>query len=198
MKFAPIIIIYNGMSLLGQWYFKVFSKSQKYPLTPYAINDKVKVVASPRLTQMNVSSHITYWLSSYSSLELPSSLESNWPAVCHQIIVVDLAAEISSHAHNLEIAANGIMSTTVHYLYLPLLDLQPLNDVLLQDYINLFKQIDALIQSVETRAITANNESWVEGNQVEGNQVEDNQIKDSFITLIMDEKTRYNTSCYTI
>jgi len=179
MKFAPIIIIYNGMSLLGQWYFKVFSKSQKYPLTPYAINDKVKVVASARLMQTDLSSYLTYWLFGSSSLELPSSPESNRPTVRYQIIVVDLAAEISSHAHNLKIAANSSVSTTVHYLYLPLLDLQPLNDVLLQDYIDLFQQIDALIQSAETQAITANNESWVEGSQVEGNQV-----KDSFITLI--------------
>lgn len=71
------------------------------------------------------------------------------------------------------------MNTTVHYLYLPLLDLQPLNDVLLQDYIDLFQQIEALIQSVETQAITANNESWVEGNQVE-----DSQVKGGLITLI--------------
>ena len=142
IKFAPIIIIYNG-----------------------------NVVASPRLMQTDLSSHLTYWLFGSSLLELRSSLESNRPAVCHQIIVVDLAAEISSHAHNLEIAANGIMNTTVHYLYLPLLDLQPLNDVLLQDYIDLFQQIEALIQSVETQAITANNESWVEGNQVEDSQV---------------------------
>jgi len=179
IKFAPIIIIYNGMSLFGQWYFKVFSKSQKYPLTPYAINNKVKVVASPRLMHTDLSSHLTYWLFGCSSLEWSSPLESNRPAVRYQIIVVDLAAEISSHAHNLEIAANGSMSTPVHYLYLPLLDLQPLNDVLLEDYIDLFKQIDALIQSAETQAITAHNESWVEGNQVENSQV-----KDSFITLI--------------
>ncbi|WP_298810929.1 phosphatase PAP2 family protein [uncultured Psychrobacter sp.] len=171
MKFAPIIIIYNGMSFLGQWYFKVFSKSQKYSLTPYAINDKVKVVASPRLMQTDLSSHLTYWLFVSSSLELRSPLESNRTSVHYQIIVVDLAAEISSHAHNLEIAANGSMNAIVHYLYLPLLDLQPLNDVSLQDYINLFKQIEALIQSAETQPITANNESWVEGSQVEGSLI---------------------------
>lgn len=179
MKFAPIIIIYNGMSLLGQWYFKVFSKSQKYPLTPYAINDKVKVVASARLMQTDLSSYLTYWLFGSSSLELPSSPESNRPTVRYQIIVVDLAAEISSHAHNLKIAANSSVSTTVHYLYLPLLDLQPLNDVLLQDYIDLFQQIEALIQSAETQPITANNE-----NLVEGSQVENSQVKVSLITLI--------------
>lgn len=169
IKFAPIIIIYNGMSLLGQWYFKVFSKSQKYPSTPYAINDKVKVVASPRLMQTDLSSHLTYWLFGCSSLEWSSPLESNRPAVRYQIIVVDLAAEISSHAHNLEIAANSIMSTRVHYLYLPLLDLQPLNDVLLQDYIDLFKQIDVLIRSAETQAFVTNNKD---------------KVKDSLIKLI--------------
>jgi len=179
MKFAPIIIIYSGMSFLGQWYFKIFSKGQKYILTPYAISDSVKIVASPRLMQTDLSSHLTNWLFGSSSLELRSLLESNRPLVRYQIIVVDLAAEISSHAHNLKIAANGIMNTTVHYLYLPLLDLQPLNDVLLQDYIDLFQQIEALIQSVETQAITANNESWVEGNQVE-----DSQVKGGLITLI--------------
>lgn len=179
IKFAPIIIIYNGMSFFGQWYFKVFSKGQKYPLTPYAINDKVKVVASPRLMQTDLSSQLTYWLFGCSSLEWSSPLESNRPAARHQVIVVDLAAEISSHVYHLEVVANDITKMPVHYLYLPLLDLQPLNDVLLEDYIDLFQQIDALIQSAETQAITANNESWVEGNQVE-----DNQVKDSFITLI--------------
>ena len=179
MKFAPIIIIYNGMSFLGQWYFKVFSKSQKYPLTPYAINDKVKVVASARLMQMDLSSHLTYWLFGYDLLERSIVPEKLPYSVHYQIIVVDLAAEISSHTHNLKIAANSSVSTTVHYLYLPLLDLQPLNDVLLQDYIDLFKQIDALIQSAETQAITANNESWVEDSQVK-----DDQVKDSLITLI--------------
>ena len=174
MKFAPIIIIYNGMLFFGKWYFKVFSKGQKYLSTPYAINDKVNVVASPRLMQTDLSSHLTYWLFGSSSLEWLSPLESNRPPVRYQIIVVDLAAEISSHAHNLKIAANSSVSTTVHYLYLPLLDLQPLSDVLLQDYIDLFQQIEALIQSAETQAITANNESWVEGSQV----------KDSLITLI--------------
>jgi len=169
IKFAPIITIYNAMSFLGQWYFKIFSKGQKYILTPYAIDDKVNVVASPRLMQTDLSSHLTYWLFGSSSLELRSSLESNRTSVCHQIIVVDLAAEISSHTHNLEIAANGIMNTTVHYLYLPLLDLQPLHDVLLQDYINLFKQIDALIRSADTHAFVTNNKDKVEG---------------SFITLI--------------
>ena len=169
IKFAPIIIIYNGMSFLGQWYFKVFSKSQKYPSTPYAINDSVSVIASARLTQMNVNRHLTYWLFGYDLLErsiVPEKLPSS---VHYQIIVVDLAAEISSHVHNLERAANGIMNTTVHYLYLPLLDLQPLNDVLLQDYINLFKQIDALIRSAETQAFVTNSKD---------------KVKDSFITLI--------------
>jgi membrane-associated phospholipid phosphatase/protein-tyrosine phosphatase len=162
IKFAPIIIIYNGMSFLGQWYFKVILKSQKYPLTPYAINNRVKVVASPRLMQADINDHLTYWLFGYDSLERSRSLEKLPPSVHYQIIVIDLAAEISSHVYHLEAAAKNMTSTPVHYLYLPLLDLQPLSDVLLKDYIELFKRIDALTQSAETRAITANNDSHIE------------------------------------
>ncbi|KRG36726.1 phosphatase PAP2 family protein [Psychrobacter sp. P11G3] len=179
MKFAPIIIIYNGMSCLGQWYFKVCSRNQRHPLTPYSINDMVKVVASARLMQTDINNHLTYWLFGCDLLERSRSLENLPPSVHHQIIVIDLASEISSHVYHLEAAAKNMTSTPVHYLYLPLLDLRPLSDVLLKDYIDLFKQIDALIQSAETQAITANNESWVEGSQVENNQV-----KDSLITLI--------------
>ncbi|NYR10390.1 phosphatase PAP2/dual specificity phosphatase family protein [Psychrobacter sp. BI730] len=169
MKFGPIIIIYNGMSFLGQWYFKVFSKGQRHLLTPYAINDRVKVVASPRLRQADLHSHLTYWLFGYDSLERSHSLAQSSPSARHQVIVVDLAAEISSHVYHLEVVANDITKMPVHYLYLPLLDLQPLNDVLLEDYIDLFQQIDALIRSAETQAFVTNNKDKVEG---------------SFITLI--------------
>ncbi|WP_227687494.1 phosphatase PAP2 family protein [Psychrobacter fjordensis] len=179
MKFAPIIIIYNGMSFLGQWYFKVASKSQRHLLTPYAINDRVKVVASPRLRQADLHSHLAHWLFDCTSLEWPSLPEKLPSSVHYQIIVIDLAAEISSHVYHLEVAANGITKMPVHYLYLPLLDLQPLSDVLLKDYIDLFKRLEALTQSAETRAINANNES-----QVEGSQVKDGQVKDSLTTII--------------
>ena len=157
MKFAPIIIIYNGMSFLGQWYFKVFSKGQRHLLTPYAINDRVKVVASPRLRRTDLHSHLAHWLFDCTSLEWSSLPEKLLPSVHYQIIVIDLAAEISSLVYHLEAAAKNMTSTPVHYLYLPLLDLQPLSDVLLKDYIELFKRIDALTRSVETRVITANN-----------------------------------------
>jgi len=164
MKFAPIIIIYNGMSCLGQWYFKVCSRNQRHPLTPYAINDKVKVVASARLMQTDINNHLTYWLFGCDLLERSIVLEKLPYSVHYQIIVVDLAAEISSHVYHLEAAAKNMTSTPVHYLYLPLLDLQPLSDVLLKDYIELFKRIDALTRSAETRVITANNDSHIEDN----------------------------------
>ena len=148
MKFAPIIMIYNAMLLLGQWYFNVFSKGQKYPITPYAMSDSVAVVASPRLTQKSINTHLTDWL------RLPKEDKS---LVCSQIIVVDLAAEISSHVDKLEMTAKDITSASIDYLYLPLLDLQPLSDVVFQDYIDLFERIDALIQSAKTRASTNDN-----------------------------------------
>jgi hypothetical protein len=100
------------------------------------------------------------------SLERPRSLEKLPPSVHHQIIVIDLAAEISSHVDHFEVSAKNMTSTSVHYLYLPLLDLQPLSDVLLKDYIDLFKRIDALTRSAEMRAITANNDSHIEGSLI--------------------------------
>ncbi len=157
MKFAPIIIIYNVMSFLGQWYFKVFSKGKKYPLTPYAISDSVSVVASPRLTQTGIDTHLTNWV---------CSPEKNKPLVRYQIIVVDLAAEISSYVDKLEMTTKDTASAPVHYLYLSLLDLQPLNDVLLKDYIDLFERIDALIRLAETRAFVTNNKDKVEGSLI--------------------------------
>ena len=171
VKFAPIIIIYNAMSFLGQWYFKIISRGQSYALTPYSINNTVKVVASPRLTQTSINSHLTNWLFGCNPLDWSHSLEKNWPLARYQIIVVDLAAEISSHTYKLKVATKDMADVSIYYLYLylPLLDLQPLNDVLLKDYIDLFKRIDALTRSAETQAITANNGS---------------QIKDSVITLI--------------
>ena len=172
VKFAPIIIIYNSMSFLGQWYFKAFLKSQKYPLTPYAINDTVKVVASPRFRQGDLHSHLRCWLFSYHSLERSRSNPyetASYQTDRYQVIVVDLAAEISSHVDCLEVIAKDVINLPVHYVYLPLLDLQPLNDVVLTDYIDLFKRIESLTQSAEPRVINTDNES---------------QQEDSVITLI--------------
>lgn len=59
-----------------------------------------------------------------------------------------------------------ITAAPVHYLYLPLLDLQPLNDVLLKDYINLFERIDALIRSAKKRAFVTNNKDKIEGSLI--------------------------------
>ena len=74
-----------------------------------------------------------------------------------------------SHVDCLEVIAKDLINLPVHYVYLPLLDLQPLNDVVLTDYIDLFKRIESLTQSAEPRVINTDNES---------------QQKDSVITLI--------------
>lgn len=169
IKFAPIIIIYNSMSFFGEWYFKVFLKSQKYSLTPYAMNDTVKVVASPRLRQDDLHSHLRYWLFGCHSLEqscLASYQTAPYQTARYQVIVVDLAAEISSHVDCLEVIAKDIINAPVHYVYLPLLDLQPLNEVSLQEYIDLFEQIDVLTQSADLRAINADNENQQESSVI--------------------------------
>ena len=179
IKFAPIIIIYNVMSLAGQWYYQLLLRahgSHRALVTPYAINDTVFVVATPRLIQANLESYLTYWLFNASALDVLSQPTQLPPVAQYQIIVVDLAAEISSHRYKLEVASQSIIHTHLNtlpinallisnppsfhidYLYLPLLDLQPLSEIALKDYIDLFKRIGALANATETQRIVANGE----------------------------------------
>lgn len=154
-KFAPLLVIYKSMSRLGQWYFKSILRAKVTVPTLYAIHNTVFVVASPRLAQANLENYLTHWLSSASLLTLPTlpTLPAQSPPVTpYQFIVVDLAVEVSSHLDRLKVILQGSTDTLsefqpngyCHYLYFPLLDLQPLSDVSPKDYIDLFKQIDAL------------------------------------------------------
>ena len=179
IKFAPIIVIYNVMSLAGQWYYQLFQKEYRAAIKPDAIDDNVFVVATPRLIKANLESYLT-WLFNVSSLGLLKQPTQLPPVAQYQIIVVDLAAEISSHRYKLEVASQSIINTHLNtlpinallisnppsfhidYLYLPLLDLQPLNEIAVKDYIDLFKQIGALANATETQRIVANGEGEVE------------------------------------
>ena len=182
IKFAPIIIIYNVMSLAGQWYYQLLLRSHgsyRASVTPYAINDTVFVVATPRLIKANLESYLTYWLFNASALDVLSQPTQLPPVAQYQIIVVDLAAEISSHRSKLEVASQSIINTHLNtqpinallisnppsfhfdYLYLPLLDLQPLSEIAVKDYIDLFKRIDALANATEIQCIVANEEREV-------------------------------------
>ena len=183
IKFAPIIIIYNVMSLAGQWYYQLLLRSHeshRASVTPYSINDTAFVVATPRLIKTNLKSYLSYWLFNTSPLDVLSQPTQLPPVAQYQIIVVDLAAEISSHRYKLEVASQSIINTHLNtlpinallisnppsfyidYLYLPLLDLQPLSEIAVKDYIDLFKQIDALANATETQRIVANGEGEVE------------------------------------
>ena len=182
IKFAPIIIIYNVMSLAGQWYYNLLLKAHEShgaSVTPYAINDTVFVVATPRLIKANLESYLSYWLCNASSLGLLKQPTQLPPVAQYQIIVIDLAAEISSHRYKLEVASQSIINTHLNtltinalpisnppsfhfdYLYLPLLDLQPLNEIAVKDYIDFFKRIDSLANATETQCIVANGEREV-------------------------------------
>ena len=183
IKFAPIIIIYNVMSLAGQWYYQLLLRaheSHRAAIKPYAINDTVFVVATPRLIQANLESYLNYLLFNASSLGLLKQPTQLPPVARYQIIVVDLAAEISSHRYKLEVASQNIINTHLNtlpinallisnppsfhfdYLYLPLLDLQPLSEIAVKDYIDLFERINALANATETQRIIANGKGEVE------------------------------------
>ncbi|WP_127891422.1 phosphatase PAP2 family protein [Psychrobacter sp. FDAARGOS_221] len=77
---------------------------------------------------------------------LPCSvtIEPNKPV--KTLIVIDLAAEISSHYGYLEKDQLEQDQTSHTYIYFPILDLQPLSDIALTEFISLFEKIDACIE----------------------------------------------------
>ena len=191
VKFAPMLLIYNGLSLIGQRYFKAMlkaklkaklkttlktKKAQITAPTLYPINNSLFVIASPRLAQANIKGYLTHWLSNIDLLELPV-LALSPPIVEYQLIVVDFAVEVSSHVDGLKIAAqdgsNGSMNPVLsrcqtnghcHYFYFPLLDLRSLSDVSPKDYINLFQQLDALTISNDIQPTAVTDKNNIAGN----------------------------------
>ncbi|ALF60204.1 hypothetical protein AOC03_09280 [Psychrobacter urativorans] len=185
IKFAPMLLIYNGISLIGQRYFKArlktklktkLKKNNAQVTAPilYPINHSLFIVASPRLAQANVEGYLTHWLSS------SGLLASAIPIVPYQIIVVDFAVEVSSHINKLKVASqccsNNISKASskarakfkfnghCHYFYFPLLDLRSLSDVSPKDYIHLFQQLDALTLSNDIQPTAVTDKNNIAGN----------------------------------
>ncbi|WP_201584943.1 phosphatase PAP2/dual specificity phosphatase family protein [Psychrobacter jeotgali] len=151
VKFAPLLLSYRLLAYLGQRYeLRGLNKgncrlsTDKIPslyrfihnLQPYYITDCIYAIATPRLATANIAHYIALTITK-------SDIK--------QIIIVDLAAEVPSHfltlkraiKNNLDAPPN--MSVTLDYLYLPLLDLQSLDEINPQDLIHLFVQLDQLL-----------------------------------------------------
>lgn len=136
--FAPLLVAYRLLSGLGQFYNRHLAAEKSSKIESYRINDTLSTIATPRLA----------W---------PTFIDST-QASTQQIIIIDVTAEIDSHLSGVKRAIHHSkqpnntkqLTTTsivpiVHYLYLPLLDLQSFRTTDVPTLVDLFQQIDRLI-----------------------------------------------------
>ena len=147
LAFAPVLTTYKIMSHLGQFYFARKQDSSIDSTIWHTLNEKLLISASARLSSAKFIKHflpISYRL-------IDDSRGAG------QLIVVDVAAEIDSYLLKVNSVVNKSYDQAVstHYLYLPLLDLQPFSEANMPMIIELFKQLDQLIFSI-SKASTSN------------------------------------------
>ena len=148
LAFAPVLLAYKIMSHLGQLYFANKQSEMVNSTLWHTIDNKVLVSASARLSSAK-------FINSFMPISY-RSMNDNREA--SQLIVVDVAAEINSHLSKLNtvIDKDRVQTVNTHYLYLPLLDLQPFRRADVPLLIVLFKQLHQLIYQNKLRQASAN------------------------------------------
>ncbi|MDN5565793.1 MAG: phosphatase PAP2 family protein [Psychrobacter sp.] len=144
--FAPILLAYKIMSHLGQLYSANKQSKTVTSTLWHSLNNEVLVSASARLSSAKFINRF-----------LPMALSKE----VGQLIVVDVAAEINSHVLKINTAIDKVYDQTVstHYLYLPLLDLQPFSRADVPLLVALFEQIDQLIYQNELSRASADTQA---------------------------------------
>ena len=168
LRFMPLLLGYWLMWYVGQRYpFTQYKNSNARSLShtdmdsKYKIADSIYAAATPKLFGLSQMSDRQYlYFSNFAT-----------------IIVIDSAVETNSHSFNLKKALSThtqaqkldvsnssspydphppLVDVHIKYLYFPLLDLQSLREVDAQDFMQLFKKIDALAALDRISDITIN------------------------------------------
>lgn len=144
LSFAPLLLIYKAMSKIGQRYDIYKGKGIKPRITWQPIDNKLGTIATPRLSAPTFR------------YECCTKHSNRAGSDCY-LIVVDVAAEISSHF--IAAQADFVRQTptkvtqakqSAFYLYLPLLDLQAFKASDVPTFLTLFKQLDDLTAALAT------------------------------------------------
>ncbi|MBU5616170.1 phosphatase PAP2 family protein [Psychrobacter sp. TAE2020] len=137
LTFAPLLLAYRAMSSLSQRYYSYQYPDRFGSMVWQPIGNNTSVSASARLS---------------SPLFIKGFLPSEVADLAAQLIIVDLAAEASSHLLAVSAIANNSVKNaarnteySIHYLYWPLLDLQPFNEADALVLIGLFEQLNQLL-----------------------------------------------------
>jgi len=166
LRFAPLLATYKIMSALGQWHTQRNKTAAAVPISILTAkqpsNNTVVTIASARLATATLSVQLNHWQSLSDATTLSEAATPSY-----RIIVIDLAVELTSHYAALPAASQIIpieskrskppqqfvqLSPCLrpfrsHYLYFSLLDLMPLSDIAVSDYLSLFRKIDKLAES---------------------------------------------------
>ena len=144
IAFAPVLLAYKVMSHLGQLYFANKQSETVNSTVWHLLDNEVLISVSARLSS---AKFIDSFMPTDDRL-------MNDDREVGQLIVVDVAAEIDSHLSKVNRQLSKIntvidkgrgQTVRTHYLYLPLLDLQPFSRADVPLLVGLFKQIDNLI-----------------------------------------------------
>ena len=151
IAFAPILLAYKIMSHLGQLYVANRQGEAVKSTVWHRLDNEVLISASARLSSAK-------FINSF----MPTDYRLiNDCRKVGQLIVVDVAAEVDSHLKVIgSIYTNNcehLAKCSIHYLYLPLLDLQPFRETDVPIVIALFEQLNQLLYQKnvnETPAVT--------------------------------------------
>ena len=136
IAFAPILLCYKIMSHLGQLYFARKYKETDGNMIWHKLDNEALISASARLS---------------SAKFIKGFLPNAYIGRVRQLIIIDVAAEINSHLKLVGSVCNDncghLAECNTHYLYLPLLDLQPFSEADVPLLIVLFRQLDQLVFS---------------------------------------------------
>lgn len=182
LRFAPLLMAYKIMSALGQWHTQRNKKAAAVPIpilsAKKSSNNTVVTIASARLAPATLPAQLNDWQSLSDVTPLPEAATPSY-----RIIVIDLAVELTSHYAALPAASQIIPIESKrskppqylrqqfscwrplqsYYLYFPLLDLMPLSQVAVSDYLALFRQIDELAKVSEV----SQDQLWQDGEVTE-------------------------------
>ncbi len=172
LKFAPLLFAYKLMAKVGNYYTKSLpayestkkstsqisiesgkhlemllkeavrttADSKNSSINPFKVNHNIFTLATPRLSLPKFDNKITTPFSQLIVVDVAAEIASHFDLAKHHFIQQNQRADLSSKRLAIEKP-----KLTMHYLYLPLLDLQPFKIADISVLLDFFGQIDYLV-----------------------------------------------------
>lgn len=155
LVFSPLLLAYKVMAKMGNHYKLSSAKpsvtsmpkalgdsadAQECSIALFKISDNLSAVATPRLCTAKFSSDKKTFFSQLIVIDVAAEIDSHFCSAQYYFLQQNLPADWSVRS-----SATDKPKWLTHYLYLPLLDLQPLQQADIPMLLHLFRRIDDLI-----------------------------------------------------